>query len=56
MLRRTVPALALLLAACGPSRVDLDPPSVQLRARGQALTVHATPRASNGDPLAREAC
>ncbi len=49
-------ALAPLLVACGPSRVELEPASVQLRARGQSVTVRATPRARNGEPMAREAC
>jgi hypothetical protein len=49
-------ALVPFLAACGPSRVELDPASVQLRARGQSATVHATPLARNGEPMAREAC
>jgi hypothetical protein len=62
LVRRTVTplhlavALAPLLAACGPSRVELDPASVQLHARGQSAAVHATPRARNGEPMAREAC
>jgi hypothetical protein len=49
-------ALAPLLAACGPSRVELEPANVQLQARGQSVAVHATPRARNGEPMAREAC
>ncbi len=49
-------ALTPLLAACGPSRVELDPASVQLHSRGQSATVRATPRARNGEPMAREAC
>jgi len=49
-------ALAPLLTACGPSRVELDPASVQLHSRGQSATVRAMPRARNGEPMAREAC
>ncbi|GEJ56063.1 Ig-like domain-containing protein [Anaeromyxobacter diazotrophicus] len=49
-------ALALALAACGPARIDLEPASVQLHARGQRATVHATPRAASGEPRPRDAC
>lgn len=48
--------LVPFLAACGPSRVELDPASLQLRARGQSGIVRAMPRAQNGEPMARETC
>ncbi len=51
------PALgALLLLACGPGRIDLEPASVQLHGRGQRVTVHATPRSSSGQPRPRDTC
>jgi hypothetical protein len=52
----TRPALALLLlAACGPARVETDPASLQLFGRGQRATVRATPFSRCGRPLA-DAC
>jgi hypothetical protein len=52
-----LPAAVLLLAACdSPSRVVLDPPSLQLHARGQSLPIHASAFASNGRPLPQQIC
>lgn len=52
-----LPATALLLAACdSPSRVILDPPRLQLHARGQSLPLHASAFASNGRTLPQKVC
>lgn len=56
---RPAHALALLplLAACGgPARVDLEPGSLKLFGRGQAGTLHATPREKSGRPVPAEIC
>jgi hypothetical protein len=48
---------ALLLAACGgPVRVELEPTSLAFTGRGQTGLVHATPRASSGQPLPDARC
>jgi hypothetical protein len=50
-------ALLLALAACGgPTRIDLEPGSVQLFGRGQTATVHALPREKSGRPVPAEVC
>jgi hypothetical protein len=49
-------ALTLVLLGCGPARIELEPVSVQLHARGQHATVHATPRTSSGEPRPRDTC
>jgi len=54
--RATAPALVLVLLGCGPARIDLEPASVQLHARGQSAVVHATPRATSGEPRPRDTC
>lgn len=56
---RPLPALLCLplLAACdGPSRVELEPGSLKLFGRGQAATLHATPREKSGRPVPSEIC
>ena len=56
---RALHALALLplLSACGgPSRVELEPGSLKLFGRGQAATLHATPREKSGRPVPAEIC
>ena len=46
-----------LLAACGgPARVELEPGSLKLFGRGQAATLHATPREKSGKPVPAERC
>lgn len=49
-------ALAAAVAGCGPARVDLEPASAQLFARGQQVTVHAVPVSRAGSPMPGEAC
>jgi hypothetical protein len=50
-------SLALALAACGgPVRIDLEPASVRLFGRGQAVQVHATPREKGGKPALSAPC
>jgi len=50
-------ACAAALAACdGPARVELDPPTVRLQARGQAAPLRATVRASNDRVLPAAGC
>ncbi len=50
-------ALALLLPACDRAvRIALDPPSIRLYGKGQALKVHATAFARNGKTLPEEVC
>jgi len=50
-------ALLPLLAACGgPARVELEPGSLKLFGRGQAGTLHATPREKSGRPVPSEIC
>ena len=53
----TAALLAPLLAACGgPARIELEPGSVTLFGRGQAATLHATPREKSGKPVPAEIC
>lgn len=47
---------ALAITACGPARIDIDPASVQLFARGQKAGVHATPVSKNGRALPDQRC
>jgi hypothetical protein len=54
--RLALAAAAALAAACGPSRVETDPASLELHGRGQQVTVHATPFAKDGRPMPQEAC
>jgi len=50
-------ALLALLAACGgPARIELEPGSLKLFGRGQAGTLHATPREKSGRPVPAEIC
>lgn len=49
-------AAALALSACGPSRIEVEPGSVQLFARGQQAKLHAVPIASNGRAVPDERC
>ena len=49
-------AFALALSACGPSRIEIEPGSVQLFARGQKGKLHAVPMAKNGRALPDERC
>jgi hypothetical protein len=58
MTPRALPPLALAaaLSGCGPARVDLEPSSAQLFAKGQQVTVHATPASRSGSPMPGEAC
>ncbi|MBK9516762.1 MAG: Ig-like domain-containing protein [Anaeromyxobacter sp.] len=51
-------ALALAgLAGCGgPVRVELEPASLKLFGRGQAATLHATPRLAGGQPDQSAVC
>ena len=51
-----VSLLALAAACDGPARIALDPQSIQLHARGQALPLHAAAFARNGRPLPQEVC
>ena len=57
-LRDPLLAAAFLLAACsgGPSRVDVDPPSLRFGVRGQIAKVHATPRDRGGHPVPVNVC
>lgn len=48
--------LVLALSGCGPSRIEIEPASVQLFARGQNARLHAAPIASNGRALPNERC
>jgi len=56
------PALVALLAlapftACNaPARVEMEPASVRLYARGQSLAVHARPIGKNGRPMPDSVC
>jgi len=47
---------ALALAACGPSRIEITPSTLQLYARGRDAKVHATPISGNGRPLPGKVC
>ncbi len=51
-----LPAVALALAACGPTRIETDPSTVQLFGRGQKTKVHATAMARSGRALPGEVC
>ena len=55
---RLLAALALVpLAACNaPARVEMEPASVRLYARGQSLAVHARPVDRNGKPVPDSVC
>jgi len=56
-LRNPALAAAVLLTACsGPSRVDVDPPSLRFGVRGQTAKVHATPRDRSGQPVPANVC
>jgi hypothetical protein len=48
--------VALALAACGPSRIEITPSTVQLYARGREARLHATPLSDNGRPLPTKVC
>jgi hypothetical protein len=47
---------ALALAACGPSRIEITPSTIQLYARGREAKIHATPFSGNGRPLPSKVC
>jgi hypothetical protein len=49
-------AFALAASACGPSRIEIDPGSVQLFARGQKAKLHAVPFARSGRAAPEERC
>jgi len=49
-------ALPALAACNAPARVEMDPASVRLYARGQSLAVHARPIGRNGKPMPDSVC
>ncbi len=49
-------AALLALAACGPTRIETDPASVQLFGRGQKAKIHAVPRSESGRALSEKLC
>jgi hypothetical protein len=54
--RLALATLFAVLAGCGPARIEMDPSTVQLFARGQKAGVHAVPFSRNGRPLPGERC
>jgi hypothetical protein len=57
LLRSTSLALlALALASCGPTRVEIEPGSVVLHARGQRAALRATPVGKGGRAMPEQVC
>jgi hypothetical protein len=55
-MRRLVLACLVLCACDRPSRIAIDPPRLQISARGGSAKVHASVFAKNGRPLPQQVC